>query len=162
MELFTITEFDELLDSGELDPRPRIKKAVREILRFEMQHVPAAIAAEMTRSRLKVLGKALVEIIEDRDARKWVDVVFGLRGELRRVIARERESGRLQPWSAEKEIKDRLSELAVKGWSGRIVEHLRTMLRKGEATAIRRVFRDCDQPTASGTRSHSECRPDHH
>lgn len=124
--------FDDLLDSAELDPRPRMKKAVHEILKFEMQHVPAAIAVEMTSSRLKTLGKALVEIIEDRDTRKWVDVVYDLRDELRRAIARERESGRLQPWSADKEIKDHLAELAAKGWSGRIVEHLRALLRKGE------------------------------
>ncbi len=113
-------------------PAPRMKKAVHEILKFEMQHVPAAIAVEMTSSRLKTLGKALVEIIEDRDTRKWVDVVYDLRDELRRAIAQERESGRLQPWSADKEIKDHLAELAAKGWSGRIVEHLRALLRKGE------------------------------
>ena len=36
-----------------LNPGKRMKKAVHEILKFEMQHVPAAIAVEMTSSRLK-------------------------------------------------------------------------------------------------------------
>jgi hypothetical protein len=48
------------------------------------------------------------------------------------AVRRERESGRLQAWSADKEIKDHLPELTSRGWTGRFVEHLRVMLRPGE------------------------------
>ena len=137
MDLFTITEFDELLDSAEPDERLRMKARVREVIKFELQHVPPELAAELASSRLEVLGKAFVAIVEKRDSRNWYELMLELRDDLRKAIERERVDGRLKPWSAAGEIEKNLVGFAKWRYEPRLIDFLRTQLRPGETiTAV--------------------------
>jgi len=127
-----LEQFDSLIDAAELDLRPRVKRAVREVVDFETRYVPAAIAAEIVPSRLETPGKALVAIIEGRDKREWVELVADLRRDLREAFARERESGELKPWSAAGEIERTIDRQQAWKYEPRLVDLVQRKLEIGE------------------------------
>lgn len=124
--------FDQIVDAAELDPRKRMKVAVRAMVEFELQHVPPAIADEIAGSRVEALAKIMVNVLEGRDTRDWWEPLHELRTALREAVDREREHGRLKQVTPESEVERVRGVLEAAAWNPLEIRSVCAMLKAGE------------------------------
>ena len=92
-----MTEFNELLDAVDLDPRPRIKARVAAICEQQLVNMPAAVAENIARSRLRELGTRIRAALDNgRSFEAWT-WISQFEIELRNAVISERKTGALKP-----------------------------------------------------------------
>jgi hypothetical protein len=125
-------EFNNQLDSAELDPRAKWKAAAKTICERELAGVPGEIAEEIARSHLRELGKHLRECLEEgriADGNQWIaQLELGMRN----AIRWERQSGRLKPVSPTSEIERSLPALPACGYQPIEIDSILALLGRGE------------------------------
>lgn len=134
--------FDDILDSIVLDPRERVKAAVRHIVAQATANVPPDFAAEILRPRLGALGERVKRLIEKGRTGDVDDALTAFRLELINFIVgeRTREGGRLRPITAVTELKKHRDLLSKNLWGGGYeLEALEFLIADGDT--IERVDR---------------------
>ncbi len=132
MDLFT--EYRSTIATAVLDPRERMEHAVRRVVEQETRYVPADIAADIVPSRLAILAKVFVAILEGDDTRKWPDLLFDFSRDLREAIRREREHGRLKP--ATNGVDELAGGFHQHRYHGLELDGLRIVLQPGERAQV--------------------------
>jgi hypothetical protein len=132
MDLFT--EYRSTIATAVLDPRERMERSVRQVVETETRYIPDDVAADVVRSRLATLAKVFVDIIEDRDTRKWPDLLFDFSRDLREAIRREREHGRLKP--ATNGVDELAGGFHQHRYHGGEIDGLRRLLQPGERAQV--------------------------
>ena len=118
MERKLTTEFNNAIDTIEIDPRPGLKAAVARTVDRMLDGVPVDLAERIATPRLKSLIAHAREAIECGHADRLNGIVATFAGDLREAILFERQSGELKPHAPADEIKKFGGAWSDHRWNG--------------------------------------------
>jgi hypothetical protein len=138
------TEFDSYVDTEiEIDPRPRLKAKVAEILERELEGVPADVTDDLILpSRLQPLATRCKDAIESGHSDRLDRLLLEFAGDLRRVVAWERREGALKPLSVLSECKRVAGRLSGSFWNGFEQAQLLAILTPDDLPILKISYRE--------------------
>ncbi len=132
VDMTDLTEFDRILDAAALDPRPRWKRAVAQIVDQGLGGVPTEIAAELRRAPARELASKLKAAIEGGNIIAGDQAIADFETALRKAVTYERQHGRLRPVTPRSELERHSGALVEHCWGPAETDALLQMIRPGE------------------------------